>query len=170
MDMRVLPQLARRLHRFKRATVLLWQQAMLVLQDPRMHVGTPTTGGCMHKLCLHPCVQVTAADYSSAKPDPVASFAPHVAGHMNGEESHIQVGAHKHPGAYTGCEDGPLALPYKLSSPSRSLFLLRCWPSATPVLKMAAHLCKCVGDTMLLYGALTCMHAGWVLICAPDSH
>lgn len=30
-------------------------------------------------------------DYCAAKPDPVASFAPHVAGHMNGEDSHIQV-------------------------------------------------------------------------------
>ncbi|WIA08488.1 hypothetical protein OEZ85_007924 [Tetradesmus obliquus] len=33
---------------------------------------------------------VTAEDYIAAKPDPVASFAPHVAGHMNGEASHIK--------------------------------------------------------------------------------
>eukprot|EP00878_Enallax_costatus_P023672 GHUV01025200.1.p1 GENE.GHUV01025200.1~~GHUV01025200.1.p1 ORF type:complete len:335 (+),score=101.09 GHUV01025200.1:144-1148(+) len=33
---------------------------------------------------------VTAEAYLLAKPDPVASFAPHVAGHMNGEDSHIQ--------------------------------------------------------------------------------
>lgn len=36
-------------------------------------------------------LQVTPESYLSARPDPVASFAPHVAGHMNGEGSHIQV-------------------------------------------------------------------------------
>jgi hypothetical protein len=35
-------------------------------------------------------VQVTASDYTAAKPDPVSSFAHHVAGHMNGEASHIK--------------------------------------------------------------------------------
>lgn len=34
--------------------------------------------------------QVPAADYLVAQPDPVAAFAPHVAGHMNGEDSHVQ--------------------------------------------------------------------------------
>jgi hypothetical protein len=34
--------------------------------------------------------QVTAADYLAAQPDPVAAFAPHVADHMNGEDSHVQ--------------------------------------------------------------------------------
>lgn len=33
---------------------------------------------------------MTAADYLAAQPDPVAAFAPHVAGHMNGEDSHVQ--------------------------------------------------------------------------------
>lgn len=41
---------------------------------------------------MHPHVvlQVTAADYLAARPDPVAAFAPHVAGHMNAEDSHVQ--------------------------------------------------------------------------------
>lgn len=33
---------------------------------------------------------VTPADYHSASPDPVAGFAGHVAGHMNGEASHVR--------------------------------------------------------------------------------
>eukprot|EP00879_Flechtneria_rotunda_P010843 GHRR01011332.1.p1 GENE.GHRR01011332.1~~GHRR01011332.1.p1 ORF type:complete len:317 (+),score=110.76 GHRR01011332.1:686-1636(+) len=33
---------------------------------------------------------VTEEDYKAAQPDPVASFAPHVCGHMNGEVSHIK--------------------------------------------------------------------------------
>eukprot|EP00775_Hariotina_reticulata_P007041 gene7041-7255_t len=33
---------------------------------------------------------VAAEDYAAAKPDPVASFTVHVAGHMNGEQSHVQ--------------------------------------------------------------------------------
>jgi len=40
-------------------------------------------------MVLHP-LQVTAADYLAAQPDPVAAFAVHVAGHMNGEDSHVQ--------------------------------------------------------------------------------
>jgi hypothetical protein len=48
---------------------------------------------CLRSACfLHCCSlhQVTAADYLAAQPDPVAAFAPHVAGHMNGEDSHVQ--------------------------------------------------------------------------------
>lgn len=33
---------------------------------------------------------MSAQEYTSAKPDPVASFTVHVAGHMNGEQSHVQ--------------------------------------------------------------------------------
>jgi hypothetical protein len=48
----------------------------------------PPRGCCL--LRALPLLQVTAEDYLAASPDPVASFAPHVAGHMNGEDSHVQ--------------------------------------------------------------------------------
>jgi hypothetical protein len=60
-----------------------------------VHAHTTNSLGIKHTRlhptfpCLAPA-QVTAADYLAAQPDPVAGFAPHVAGHMNGEASHMQ--------------------------------------------------------------------------------
>lgn len=68
--------------------------AISCLSLPQQHMPAIMHPCQMPHSRVTPCprneTQVTPADYHSASPDPVAGFAGHVAGHMNGEASHVR--------------------------------------------------------------------------------